>query len=227
MEADRSPLDRESVLTQALALLDEVGHEKLTMRALAERLGTYPNVVYWHVGNREQVLAAAVDRALSGMDLPDPMGTPWQDWLATTARELRRVVHAHPSIAPLLSSRLLASLTALRPIEATLTCLDVAGFAGAGLAGAYNAYVGTVIGWVSLELATPSPASSDWQSRLETTVAELDPADYPTITAHREQLGDRIIGLRWHGGRDQPLDEGFEFMVGVLVRGLASASERA
>lgn len=221
----RPALDRDAVLAQALVLLDEVGHEKLTMRALAERLGTYPNVVYWHLGNRERVLALAVDRALAEMTLGDPAPAPWRDWLAATARELRRVVHHHPAIAPLLASRLLVSPPTLRSVEAVLTCLVKAGFAGPHLAAAYNAYVGSVVGWVCVEVAAAARPGA-WQDDFRAAVAGLDADEYPTIAANRDIVADRAIALRWHSGRDRPLDDAFDLALEVWLDGLTQSRRR-
>lgn len=219
-------LDRASVMVHALALLDEVGPERLTMRGLAERLGTYPNVVYWHVGNRERVLALAVDLALSEMSLGDPAAVAWQDWLAAAARELRRVVHAHPAIAPLLASRLLVSPPTLPSVEAVLACLGRAGFAGVDLAAAYNSFVASLIGWVCVEMAAPADAPGEWQEDFRAAIASIDAADFPMIAANRDVLADQAVGLRWHGGRDRPLDSAFEMTVEVWLTGLEQSPRR-
>lgn len=195
------------------------------MRGLAQRLGTYPNVVYWHLGNRERVLALAVDLALSEMNLAEAT-TPWPDWLAATARELRRVVHAHPAIAPLLASRLLVSPPTLPSVESVLACLDRAGFAAEDLAAAYNAYVGSVIGWVCVEVAAPADAPSPWQEEFRAAITGLDPAAFPTIAANRAALADQAVGLRWHGGRDRPLDAAFEMAIEVWLTGLDQSPRR-
>src|SRR5260370_41712619 len=57
-----SPFSRAIVVDAALALIDEAGLEALTMRALSERLGTFPATVYWHVGNRDELLLHVTDR---------------------------------------------------------------------------------------------------------------------------------------------------------------------
>jgi TetR/AcrR family tetracycline transcriptional repressor len=51
-------LDREAILEAALALLDEVGMDKLSTRLLAERLGVQQPALYWHFKNKRALLDA-------------------------------------------------------------------------------------------------------------------------------------------------------------------------
>ncbi len=72
------PLTRDQIVEAGLSLLDEFGMTGFSTRALAERLGTYPATLYWHVGNRARLLAAIVDRVLSELELLEPGSVPWQ-----------------------------------------------------------------------------------------------------------------------------------------------------
>jgi TetR/AcrR family tetracycline transcriptional repressor len=83
------PLDRDMVVQAALQLLDEAGLEGFNMRALAHRLGTYPATVYWHVGNRNEVLSAVLELALDEIVLPSPTAAPWDEWLAQYGHDNR------------------------------------------------------------------------------------------------------------------------------------------
>ncbi|MFG2822449.1 TetR/AcrR family transcriptional regulator [Kitasatospora sp. NPDC048365] len=57
----------ETVLTAAVALLDESGEPALTLRALASRLGTGVGSIYWYVSGRDDLLDRAVDHVLGGV----------------------------------------------------------------------------------------------------------------------------------------------------------------
>ncbi|WP_099908620.1 TetR/AcrR family transcriptional regulator [Streptomyces sp. TLI_171] len=57
----------ETVLTAAVALLDEAGEPALTLRALAARLGTGVGSIYWYVSGRDDLLDRAVDHVLAGV----------------------------------------------------------------------------------------------------------------------------------------------------------------
>lgn len=57
----------ESVLTEAVALLDEAGESALTFRALAARLGGGVGSIYWYVGGKEELLDRAADHVMAGV----------------------------------------------------------------------------------------------------------------------------------------------------------------
>ncbi|WP_285114305.1 TetR/AcrR family transcriptional regulator C-terminal domain-containing protein [Leifsonia sp. fls2-241-R2A-40a] len=57
----------ESVLSEAVAILDESGAQGLTIRALANRLGGGPASVYWYVSGRDELLDLAADSVLAGV----------------------------------------------------------------------------------------------------------------------------------------------------------------
>ncbi|GAA3149863.1 TetR/AcrR family transcriptional regulator [Nonomuraea salmonea] len=65
----RLTLDR--IVAEALALLDEEGVARLTMRRLAERLGTGSTTLYWHVKTKDDVLDLAMDAVFGEVGLPD------------------------------------------------------------------------------------------------------------------------------------------------------------
>ncbi|MEV8211052.1 TetR family transcriptional regulator, partial [Streptomyces sp. NPDC079189] len=66
----RSSLTREEVLGAAAALVRQHSPEALTMRKLAAELGTAVTSIYWHVGNRESLLDALVERTVQEMGAP-------------------------------------------------------------------------------------------------------------------------------------------------------------
>jgi TetR/AcrR family transcriptional regulator, tetracycline repressor protein len=217
------PLTPDQVIEAGLNLLDEVGLTSFSTRALAERLGTYPATLYWHVGNRSRLLAAIVDRVLGELALLDPGSVSWQEWLRHGAREYRKVLHRHPNVGPVVATQLTVSVPGIRLVETVLTVLERAGFRGETLADAYNTYVGSLLGWVSLELcANPQDAEQDWYEEFAEAVRTLEPESYPVIASDREHLADALFALRWHGGADRPLDRSFEFALEAWIEGLAA-----
>lgn len=56
---------RSEIVDRAIAFLDEVGLEGLTMRKLAADLGLQPGALYHHVANKDALLAAISDELLS------------------------------------------------------------------------------------------------------------------------------------------------------------------
>src|SRR5690349_390062 len=215
-------LNAEEVVRAALALLDEVGLRGFTMRALAGRLGTYPATIYWHVGNRTEVLSAIHTRVLDDMvlEIPDPASTPWDEWLAETARAYRRAMHAHPALATWAVTHFEAAVPVPNFLEQVTGVLARAGFRGPRLAGAFNAYLGSLVGWVGMELIPDDPELGSNPQQMRASVHALSAEDYPTIVGHVDHLADRAFAFRWHGGVTNPLDDAFEFALATWITGL-------
>jgi len=221
--ADRT-LTPDEIVRVALELLDEVGLDAFTMRALAQRLGTYPATIYWHVGSRSEVLSAASGASLTEMcrELPDPGDTPWDDWLTETARAYRRQMLAHPALATWAVTHLEGQVPLPSFLEDILGVLQRAGFRDEALAAAYNAYLGSLLGWVGLEMIRADAEHGADPDALQASIGELTVEDHPTIVAHLDHLADQAFTFRWRTGIENPLDDAFEFAVATWVKGLTA-----
>lgn len=110
-------LDRQQVVSEAVALLDADGLDGVTTRKLATRLGVQSPTLYWHVPNKAALITAIADAILA--DLVQRMSPPmpdedWQDWLTGLAQGLRRALLAHPDGARVVSSaQLSAAMSAI------------------------------------------------------------------------------------------------------------------
>ncbi len=215
-------LDAGTVLRAALELLDEVGLRGFTMRALAQRLETYPATIYWHIGSRTEVLTAVGDLVLleAMAELPDASSTPWEEWLAEFARAYRRAMKAHPTLAQIAVTHFDAEVVIPDLLERVVSVLSTAGFRGADLASAYNAFVGSVGGWIGLEMIPEDPEFGSNPERMEASVRQLSADDYPTIVANLDHLADQAFTFRWHGGATRPMDRAFEFALATWLAGL-------
>jgi AcrR family transcriptional regulator len=99
-------LSRERIAAAAIALLDEKGTGGLTMRGLAERLGSGVMSLYWHVRNKEDVL----DLALDGVLAYAPTEYDARDWRSSVVamvQDWRQIMLDHPWSGALLPSRAL------------------------------------------------------------------------------------------------------------------------
>ena len=221
-------LNADDVVSAALDLLDEVGLGGFTMRALAQRLGTYPATIYWHVGSRGDVLTAASARVLRELieTLPDDGTRPWDEWIADFARAYRRMIHAHPAFGEIAVSRFDVEVLAPDVLERLVGVLARGGFHESQLVGAYNALIGSLGGWVAMEVIAPTDGEGYDEARMATSVHELPAGEYPTIVANLGHLADRAFTFRWHGGVGHPMDDAFEFVLRVWIDGLRVQLER-
>lgn len=87
-------LDKETIITAALDLLNEVGMEGLTTRKLAQKLGVEQPTLYWHVKNKRALLdALSVEMLKRHHDRPLPVeGETWQEFLRHNALSFRRAL---------------------------------------------------------------------------------------------------------------------------------------
>lgn len=92
-----SKLDRQTIVTEALALLDETGLDGISTRRLATRLGVEQPSLYWHFRDKEELLTAMADEVMSlhaAMPLPNP-SDDWQTWFRDNTRSFRRSLLSH------------------------------------------------------------------------------------------------------------------------------------
>lgn len=65
--AESDGLTRERIVAAAIAILDADGEAALTFRALAEALETGAGAIYWHVANKDELLAAAAESVIASV----------------------------------------------------------------------------------------------------------------------------------------------------------------
>ena len=63
-------LNRDRIVAAAVKLADAQGFEALSMRALADELGTAPMSLYRHVANKEDLLDGMIDVVFGEIDVP-------------------------------------------------------------------------------------------------------------------------------------------------------------
>ncbi len=87
-------LNRETVVAEALDLLDEVGLDAISTRQLAKRLGVEQPSLYWHFRKKDELLAAMADAAMgphAAAPLPRPSDN-WREWFLDNTRSFRRTL---------------------------------------------------------------------------------------------------------------------------------------
>ncbi|AGF72848.1 TetR family transcriptional regulator [Corynebacterium halotolerans] len=79
-------LSRDSIIAAALEILDSFGLADMTMRRVASQLGVAPGALYWHVANKQELIAAIAERIITPTLPPDP-GLDTPAGLCTRLRE--------------------------------------------------------------------------------------------------------------------------------------------
>ena len=116
----RTPLSRERVLRAAVAVADASGIDALTMRRLAEEVGSEAMSLYYHVANKEDlldgivdVLATEINEAVARIDGPT-RGAHWKQAARRRILAAREVLLRHPWAPAVLETRTTMSPALLR-----------------------------------------------------------------------------------------------------------------
>src|SRR3954447_19587690 len=103
---DKRPLTRELIVDAALALLERDGLQGLSMRRLAQELGSGAASLYWHVGDKEELLSLLLDRIVGEAQVPEPDPENWQGTVKELARASRRLLSRRRDAAQLSLGRI-------------------------------------------------------------------------------------------------------------------------
>lgn len=218
--ADKA-LTRERIVAVAIEQIDQNGLTAFSLREVARQLDVYPTAVYWHVPNRDALLAAVVEATMAGV-APEIGKLSWQDWFRELFRRYRKSVQQHPNVAQLVGAQLVsnASLSPLL-IDRILTVLLQAGCDESRLVDMYNVVVASMVGFATLELAPlPTDDLAIWTNQLQEKVHDIRALEYPTLARHLPALANRAFIVRWQSGSEVPLDSSFDTFVEVTIAGM-------
>ncbi|MCG7506726.1 TetR/AcrR family transcriptional regulator [Mesorhizobium retamae] len=196
------PLSLERIIATAVDLLDTHGVDGLTMRRLADRLGSGVMSLYWHVDNKERVFDLALDAVLAFRE-PAPRGEAL-DWRADVVHMLedwRASMLRHPWSASLLPRRTLGP-NILNRLELLSRTLSKAGVIEANMNVAiwslWNYVMGATITRASFDRSIDDLAAA------QQALTRLS-AHYPTIESTRLLLDSDWDGV-FRKGLDFLLD---------------------
>lgn len=200
---------REAVIEAALRVVDEVGVDALTIRAVASAAGTPPMSLYSHFANKEELLDLMY-QAIALRMYADTGHTTWQAQLTAVCHQIRKLFLEHPNWAPLLSRPAPPMVVPLR--ERLLAMMQEEGISAPQGLNALASVGLTSLGLVLVELGyrdaqTGSPFSTRFE-RIRRWTSEAGFSDGPLTRAAFEKLPDFSLGSI------------FESVVGVLITGL-------
>jgi AcrR family transcriptional regulator len=206
-EAPREPLTTERVADAALAIIDEVGVDGLTVRGLAQALGVGTMTLYWYVDNKEEVLALVGDRLLAGVVVP-PVAGDWRESAMALGVAVRAALLRHARSVPVIVSRGSFGPNGLALLEASLGMLRDAGFSPDEATDAYYTISNYVTGTCVFETSGANAAGGlafdrdAYVARASQYVGMLPEDRFPNVRAAAPRMfgGDRnghfLFGLR-------------------------------
>ncbi|WP_242587161.1 TetR/AcrR family transcriptional regulator C-terminal domain-containing protein [Streptomyces sp. MST-110588] len=193
------PLSRARIVEAAVALLDEEGIERLTMRRLAERLGVVAPSLYWHVDTKDDVIDLAVDAIFGEVPPGAGQAADWREDITAVMTAWRGALLRHPWAAAVPARRRpTIGPNFLGWMEVLQATLVRAGFTGKGLSAAtwalYNHVMGSAASESALHITDAERRAGQEQLR-----ARRD--RYPTLAA-----GGYLYDDDWDGSFTTGLD---------------------
>jgi AcrR family transcriptional regulator len=196
-------LSKDRIVAAAIDILDTAGENALTFRALRDRLETGAGAIYWHVANKDDLLAAATDHVVAHAVTAGVAESEPREAIRAIALGVFDAFNAHPWVGTQLAREpwQSAMLHLFEGIGRRLQALEVperAQFNAAttlmsyvvGLAAQYAA--GARLGLRETDRsAFLATVASQWTGR-------YDAADYPFVHQRAAQLAE-------HDDREQYL----------------------
>lgn len=185
---EEPPLSLARIVDAAVALLDEDGLEKLSMRRLAQHLGVAAPSLYWHVSTKDDVVDLAVDAIFGEPSPRDEPAAEWRDEITDVLTAWRTTLLRHPWAAAV-AARRRPSLgpNFLRQMETLQATLVRTGFRDDALRAATWALYNHVMGSASTETALHI---SEQERRLGQERLQAEADRYPTLASERYLYDD-------------------------------------
>ena len=209
---DRRPLTRDAIVEAALVLLERDGLQGLSMRRLAQELGAGAASLYWHVGDKEELLSLLLDRIVGEVEVPEPDPENWQATIKEMARSARRMFAQRRDAAQLSLGRIPSGPNSLPVLERNLAVLAASALPPRVIAYAADMFA-LYVGAFAYEESVQSAAQQASPEQIGAYWASLPPEQFPVMT----RLADDLVA----GGAD----ERFEFAIELLVRGLEAMAD--
>ncbi|MEV6928568.1 TetR/AcrR family transcriptional regulator [Dactylosporangium sp. NPDC051485] len=213
--AARQPLSAGAVLSTALRLVDRDGLDALSMRRVAQELGTGAASLYAYFANKDELLEQLLDRVIGDIPLPSDAAP---DWIAEVKRSCyasRDVFCAHRDLVKVARGSIPIGPNSLRYTEAMLAVLR-----GAGIPDRIAAWGMDQLSMVIVADAAESAAhaerghgaeadSAPYLNQIRDYLAALPIDEFPNLVAMAPAM------VEGSG------DERFSFAIDLMVDGLA------
>ncbi|MEV6270395.1 TetR/AcrR family transcriptional regulator [Kribbella sp. NPDC051936] len=218
--AAKEPLNRERIVDAAMRVLVSNGYDAVSMRKVAQELGTGPASLYAHVANKRELDQLLVERAASQMDFDEAVDPErWQEQLKSMMREMLRVLRANPGVARASIGQVPLGERALRSTERILALLKAGNIPDQAAAWAVD-LIPLYVTAIAFEETVQS--ASNWTPEdvegfvrgLREYFASLPADRFPLTVALAVPMTSGATG-----------DERFEFGIAVITAGLASLAE--
>ena len=206
IERRTDALSRERIIAAAIDVLDTGGEGALTLRALAAHLSTGSGAIYWHVADKNELLAAATDEVIARVMSEVAVGAEPRDAIRAVALGVFDAIDAHPWVGAQLFREPWrpATLEIIESVGRRLQALGVPEAAQFDSASALVHYILGVAGQnaANARLVEPGTDRSAFLASVAARWAGLDSAQYPFVRQMATQLRDHDDRAQFLAGVD-------------------------
>src|SRR5580704_7371611 len=219
--AGRKPtLSVPMIVAAAIEVLDEAGVAGLSMRRVADRLGTGAASLYAHVSGREELLELAFDALVGQVRLEEPDPARWREQVHRMMRDFRDILASHTDAALAGLGRVPTSPQTLAAAEVLTGVLRAGGLSNRVIALGFDQlilYVSAFAHEAGLYRKADPAEVERYFAGVHTFYATLPADRYPALTA----IADDMTG--------PDSNERFAFGLDLILDGLeaTSAAEKA
>jgi AcrR family transcriptional regulator len=203
------------IVAAAIEALDEAGFAGLSMRRVADRLGTGAASLYAHVSGREELLELVFDALVGQVKLEDPDPARWREQLHRLMRHLRDILASHTDAALAGLGRVPTTPQTLAAAEVLTGVLRVGGLSDQVIALGFDQlvlYVSAFAYEAGLYRKADPAEVERYFAGVHAFYATLPPGRYPVLTAVAPYMT----------GADA--DDRFEFGLNAIIAGFEAAS---
>ncbi len=207
-------LSKERIIEAAISILDAEGEGALTFRALAARLATGSGAIYWHVADKNELLAAATDAVVAQVMTEVVRDAAPQEAIRALALGIFDAIDARPWVGAHLARApwQLAMLQIIEGVGQQLQGLRVPEHALFNAGSTLVSYILGVAGQnaTNARLLPPGTDRSAFLAEIAARWTQHDPAAYPFMHRIAQQL--------------QGHDDRAQFLAGIdlILAGIAS-----
>jgi TetR/AcrR family transcriptional regulator, tetracycline repressor protein len=200
-------LTRDKVVDAALALVDTIGADALTMRGVADAVGVTPMALYNHFSSKRDLLAAIAESVISAAQF-DGGHPEWRHQIRHCFDVLRTLCLQHPGLPRLLEFEGTAPASVFAPMDVTVRALRQAGLDDLDSARTYFLLVGFTL------------AQAAYQSR---PVPDLEPSKRIRTDRIVQRGGPATGRLELPAAWD--FDASFAFGLSLVLRGIEATED--
>ena len=201
-------LSKAKIVEAAIAILDADGEAALTFRALAARLSTGAGAIYWHVADKNDLLAAAADDIVAQVMAKVPAEAEPRAAIRAMALDVFDAVDAHPWVGAQFF-RDPSRPAALRILEGVGRRLHALGVPEAAQFDTATALVSYILGVAGQNAANARQARESGRTDRSAFLGEiadrwaaLDPQQHPFVRRIAAQLRDHDDRAQFLAGVD-------------------------